>query len=58
MTQITEQELADARQVWGMPIAISKAFEEEILDAATRLQMAPWMQPTDTILGRFCLSQR
>ena len=22
-----------------------------------RLQMAPWMQPTDTILGRFCLSQ-
>ena len=37
-TQITEQELADARQVWGDAlIAISKAFEEEGLDAARKV---------------------
>ncbi len=35
MTEITEQELADARQTWGNAlIAISKAFEEEGIDAA------------------------
>ena len=29
-TEITEQELVDARQIWGDAlIAISKAFEEE-----------------------------
>ena len=33
--EITEQDLADARQVWGDAlIAISKAFEEEGIDAA------------------------
>ena len=35
MTEITEQELADARKIWGDAlIAISKAFEEEGIDAA------------------------
>ena len=35
MTEITEQELTDARQTWGNAlIAISKAFEEEGIDAA------------------------
>jgi hypothetical protein len=35
-TEITERELADARQTWGNAlIAISKAFEEEGIDAAT-----------------------
>lgn len=34
-TEITEQELADARQIWGDAlIAISKAFEEEGVNAA------------------------
>jgi hypothetical protein len=34
-TEITERELADARQTWGNAlIAISKAFEEEGIDAA------------------------
>ena len=34
-TEITEQELADARQIWGDAlIAISKAFEEKGVDAA------------------------
>ena len=34
-TEITEQELADARQIWGDAlIAISKAFEEKGIDAA------------------------
>ena len=34
-TEITEQELADARQIWGDAlIAISKAFEHEGADAA------------------------
>ena len=34
-TEITEQELADARQIWGNAlIAISKAFEEKGIDAA------------------------
>ena len=34
-TEITEQELADARQIWGNAlIAISKAFENEGVDSA------------------------
>ena len=34
-TEITEQELTDARQTWGNAlIAISKAFEEQGIDAA------------------------
>ena len=34
-TEITEQELTDARQIWGDAlIAISKAFEEKGVDAA------------------------
>ena len=34
-TEITEQELVDARQIWGDAlIAISKAFEEEGVNAA------------------------
>ena len=34
-TEITEQELADARQIWGNAlIAIAKAFEEKGIDAA------------------------
>ena len=34
-TEITEQELVDARQIWGDAlIAISKAFEEEGINAA------------------------
>ncbi len=34
-TEITEKELADARQIWGDAlVAISKAFEEEGVDAA------------------------
>ncbi len=34
-TEITEKELAEARQIWGDAlIAISKAFEEEGVDAA------------------------
>ena len=35
MTEITEQELAGARKIWGDAlIAISRAFEEEGIDAA------------------------
>ena len=34
-TEITEQELADARQIWGDAlIAISEAFDKEGIDAA------------------------
>ena len=37
MTEITEQELADARKIWGDAlIAIAKAFEEEGIDAGER----------------------
>ena len=37
-TAITEQELADARKIWGdAVIAVSKAFEEGGIDAATEV---------------------
>ena len=57
-TEITEQELADARQIWGDAlIAISKAFEEKGIDAARWLLTTRWTQPMALSLGRFYLSQ-
>ena len=59
MTEITEQELAGARKIWGDAlIAISRAFEEEGIDAARVVANGPWTQPMAFTSGRFSSSQR
>ena len=59
MTEITEQELADARKIWGDAlIAISKGLRKKALMRPERLLMVRWMPPMAFTLGRFFSSQR